>query len=168
MIQLDELGTLYGPATANAQGEVTAQPAALPGWHVNATAAVLGWDAYKVTPSTPRRVFGGATTVHYTFTNQAAFQTAKAAVDFNAPDAPRVPGSITMRQAQLALMGAGLLNTVNAAVAAMPGAQGDAARIEWNASSTVERNKPLVLAMASVLGLTAAQIDALFIAGEKL
>ena len=168
MIQLDEIGLLYGPTPTSANGEVTAQPTALPGWHVNATAAVPGWGAYQVTPATPRRVFGGAPTLHYTFASRAEFQTALASAELNPADAPRVPGSITMRQAQLALMAAGRLPAVNAAVAAMPGAQGDAARIEWNASSTVERNKPLVLVMASALGLTSAQIDALFIAGEKL
>jgi hypothetical protein len=140
----------------------------LTGWHVNTTAPVAAWAAQRVTPSTPDRVFAGVQTCYYVFQNRPIFEVALEAVDLSEPGAPRVPGSITMRQARLALLGAGLLTQVNTAVATMPGAQGDAARIEWDASSTVERNKPLVLAMASVLGLSAAQIDALFIAGEKL
>ena len=67
-----------------------------------------------------------------------------------------------MRQARLALLQGGYLTTINAAIAAMPGAAGDAARIEWEFSSTVERNRPLVAAMASALNLTSAQIDDLF------
>jgi hypothetical protein len=84
------------------------------------------------------------------------------------PFVPVVPLSITMRQARLALMGAGLLTTVNNAVAAMTGAEGDAARIEWEFSSAVERNKPLVAGLSAALGLSTAQVDALFITATTL
>ena len=73
-----------------------------------------------------------------------------------------VPEVVTMRQARLALLGAGMLTQVNTAVANMPGAAGDAARIEWEFSSTVERNRPLVLSLIAALGLTDAQLDDLF------
>lgn len=79
-----------------------------------------------------------------------------------------VPQFVTMRQARLALMAAGLLNTVNTTIAAMPGAQGDAARIEWEFSSEVKRNQPLVMALGPTLGLSAAQLDALFVAAAKV
>lgn len=79
-----------------------------------------------------------------------------------APVVPSVPGSVTMRQARLALLQNGMLTQVNDAVAAMPGAQGDAARIEWEFSSTVERHWPLVQALGAALGLTEAQLDDLF------
>jgi hypothetical protein len=78
------------------------------------------------------------------------------------------PEAITMRQARLALQTAGLLTQVNAAIAAMTGAVGEAARIEWEFSSTVERHKPLVIALAPVLGMTDAQLDDLFIAAAAL
>lgn len=78
------------------------------------------------------------------------------------PAAAAVPESVTMRQARLALLGAGLLAQVNAVVADMPGAEGDAVRIEWEFSSTVERNRPLVLSLIAALGLTDAQLDDLF------
>lgn len=81
---------------------------------------------------------------------------------------PVVPQSVTMRQARLALLGAGLLGNVNAAVAAMPGAAGDEARIEWEFSSEVQRHKPLVQALAPALNLTDAQLDQLFIAAAQL
>lgn len=78
------------------------------------------------------------------------------------PVIPLIPPSITMRQARLALLQSGLLTTVNAAVAAMPGVEGDAARIEWEFSGSVERNRPLVQSLAVALGLTKAQLDELF------
>lgn len=73
-----------------------------------------------------------------------------------------VPQVVTMRQARLALVQSGLLAQVNTAVANMPGAQGDAARIEWEFSSTVERNRQLVQSLIGALGLTESQLDDLF------
>lgn len=73
-----------------------------------------------------------------------------------------VPDVVTMRQARLALLQAGLLAQVNTAVANMPGAAGDTARIEWEFSSTVERNRPLVQSLIGALGLTESQLDDLF------
>ena len=79
-----------------------------------------------------------------------------------------VPKSVTMRQARTALFNAGLLTTVNTAIAAMPGSAGDIARIQWEFSSDVLRDQPLVTALSSVLGLTAAQLDSLFITAANL
>jgi len=73
-----------------------------------------------------------------------------------------VPDVVTMRQARLALLQNGMLTQVNTAVANMSGAAGDAARIEWEFSSTVERNRPLVQSLIGVLGLTESQLDDLF------
>lgn len=81
--------------------------------------------------------------------------------------APRIT-KVTMRQARLALLGAGLLPTVNAAIAAMPGAQGDAARIEWEYSQEVQRDRGLGSALGSQIGMTEAQLDALFTAAAAL
>ena len=53
-----------------------------------------------------------------------------------------------MRQARLALLGAGKLAEVNTAIAAMPGAAGEAARIEWEYSGEVHRDKALIQALA--------------------
>lgn len=83
------------------------------------------------------------------------------------PPAPP-PTIVTMRQARLALLAAGLLTPVNAAIAAMPGVEGDAARIEWEFAAHVERQQPLVLALASALALTEAQLDDLFVAAAAL
>lgn len=80
---------------------------------------------------------------------------------------PRIT-RVTMRQARLALLGAGLLTTVNAAIAAMPGAQGEAARIEWEYSQEVQRDRGLVSALGAQMGMTAAQLDALFATAAAL
>ena len=84
------------------------------------------------------------------------------------PKPAAIPQSVTMRQARLALMGAGKLATVNAAIEGMPGVQGDAARIEWEFSSEVKRGQPLVMSMGQVLGLNAEQLDALFTTASGL
>ncbi len=74
-----------------------------------------------------------------------------------------VPRSVTMRQAQRALLQAGLLASINAAIASMPGSAGDDARIDWAASSDVERDRDLVKNLGAALGLTESQLDDLFI-----
>ncbi|MCV6901066.1 hypothetical protein OE165_28940, partial [Escherichia coli] len=63
------------------------------------------------------------------------------------PQSPKIT-KVTMRQARLALLGAGKLPAVNAAIAAMQGAQGEAARIEWEYSQEVQRDRGLVSALS--------------------
>jgi hypothetical protein len=85
-----------------------------------------------------------------------------------APQPVVVPQSITPRQARLALLGAGLLETVQAAFAEIPEPQRTAAQIEWDYALTIERGSPLVAQMAAALGMTDEQVDALFVAGAQL
>lgn len=75
-----------------------------------------------------------------------------------------VPQQVTMRQARLALLGAGLLSGVETAIAGA----GPAAQIEWEYASEVQRSSGLVPAMASALGMTESQIDSLFITAATL
>lgn len=83
------------------------------------------------------------------------------------PD-PVVPQAVTMRQARLALLGAGLLSSVEGAIDALAEPTKTAARIEWEYSQEVHRNKQLVLVLAPLLGLTEQQLDNLFIAAAEL
>lgn len=86
-----------------------------------------------------------------------------------APPTPApVPAEVTMRQARLALLGAGLLTNVDAAINAMPEPAKSAARIEWDYSSAVQRHNGFVAQLGPALGLTDAQIDDLFRAASKL
>lgn len=77
---------------------------------------------------------------------------------------PTVPQSVTMRQARLALLSAGLLPSVTTAI----NAAGESAKIEWEYAQEVQRASGLVPAMATALGLTESQIDTLFIEASSL
>lgn len=85
-----------------------------------------------------------------------------------APPSAPVPQLVTMRQARLALLGAGLLGGVEAAINALPSPQKEAARIEWEYSAEVQRHNGFVSVLAPLLGLTDAQTDALFVAAKGL
>ena len=85
---------------------------------------------------------------------------------YEAPKA--VPKSVTMGQTRLALFDKGYLSTVETALAAMPGVEGDRARLEWKTRPTVVRSSPLVATMGALLGLTADQLDDLFIYADTL
>ena len=76
----------------------------------------------------------------------------------------QVPQTLPMRQAKLVLLAAGLLDDVDAAVA---GAD-RATQIEWEYAQEVSRTWPSLVAMATALGMTDAQLDDLFIQGAKL
>lgn len=74
------------------------------------------------------------------------------------PPPPVVPTVVSMRQARLALNAAGLLGQVEAAVASST----EDVRIEWQYSSEIRRDWPTLVLLAGALGLTDAQLDALF------
>lgn len=79
-----------------------------------------------------------------------------------------VPAAVTMRQARLALLGAGLLDDIDAAINGLPSQQKEAARIEWEYSQEVQRHNGFVSVLAPMLGLTEAQTDALFVQATTL
>lgn len=79
-----------------------------------------------------------------------------------------VPESVTMRQARLALHAAGLLTQVEAAINALPEPSRTEARIEWDHSREVFRNRDFVLMLGASLGLTSEQMDELFITAATL
>lgn len=79
-----------------------------------------------------------------------------------------VPASVTMLQARLSLIAAGLLAEANAFILAMPGMEGDKARTVWEYAQSVVRHDPLVEVLANHLGLSNAQTDQLFIAASNL
>ena len=80
------------------------------------------------------------------------------------PPAPTpVPQSVTMRQARLALLEAGRLQAVGAAIAALPSPQREAAQIEWEYAANVERASPFLQGLASALSMDENELDQLFI-----
>lgn len=159
--ELDVIGTLYDqpedPETA---------PTPLPGYHVNSPYKVSGWT--EVFPETPRRVFAGVPTFFYSFEDEATFL---AAVEAGVTPVvtPKVPASVTRRQAKQALAMAGLLANVQPAIDAIPDAtQRQFVQIEWDDSQVFERNRPALIGLGMALGLDSDDLDALFIAAGSL
>lgn len=58
---LDVVGTIYEGGEYDPEtGEVIEPPTQLPGWHVNYIGtAPDDWEAYKVNPTNPHRIFAG-------------------------------------------------------------------------------------------------------------
>lgn len=71
--------------------------------------------------------------------------------------------SITMRQARLYLLGAGLLEQVDSIVS-----QNEAWKIEWEYATDVVKNSQLVVALSNQLGLSSEAIDVMFDEASKL
>jgi len=81
---------------------------------------------------------------------------------------PSVPQQVTMRQARLALLAAGRLDQVAPAIEELDSPHREVAQIEWEFSSTVDRDRPLVTMLGPKLGFTAEQLDQLFITAATL
>jgi hypothetical protein len=69
---------------------------------------------------------------------------------------------VDMRQARLALLAAGKLADVDAAIAALPSPQREAVQIEWEYGTRVRRTSPLVINLMPALGIDDAEMDQLF------
>ena len=85
-----------------------------------------------------------------------------------APPEVIVPQRVTARQARLALLNAGLLDDVEAIIEALPANVRSQVRIEWDRATHVERGSQVMQMVATALGLTSAQVDALFVAAAAL
>lgn len=82
---------------------------------------------------------------------------------------PTIPTIVTMRQARLALYEAGLLDRVATSLVLLPiEEQRKKAQIEWEYSTTVDRNSALVFGLSKELGLTESMLDNLFIKASSL
>ena len=79
-----------------------------------------------------------------------------------------IPTSVTMRQARLALLQAGLLASVNTAIASLPEPQKSYSTIEWEYATEVLRESPLINNLASGLSLSTTQLDDLFTLASSL
>jgi hypothetical protein len=84
------------------------------------------------------------------------------------PEPVIVPSEIANWRARAVLEIAGLLPTVDAAIAALTGDAGIVARSAWNSGAPLARNGPTVLSLSSALGLSSAQVDAMFLQAESL
>lgn len=91
--------------------------------------------------------------------------------DFAQPPAPPAPAFVpvvSMRQARLALLAASKLTAVEAAINGLAEPAKSRARIEWDFATEVRRDWPLLVTLAGEMGLSAAEVDALFAAAAAL
>lgn len=82
-------------------------------------------------------------------------------VDYPVMPKPKVK-IVTMRQARLALLSDGKLAAVETAINALPEPDRSEARIEWDYSSEVHRDRAFVQTLGAALGLDSDALDALF------
>jgi hypothetical protein len=140
-VAMDMVGPLIGPPRIEENGQLTTGEVLDPRYHVN-----LAWHGRKpdlaftaslVVPATPSRGW-----------------------EIAAPPAapPPVPQVVPAWKGKAALREAGLLDSVEAAVAAAGGRVQDA----WAGASEWSRNSEFLLSLAEGLGLSPGQIDALF------
>jgi hypothetical protein len=76
--------------------------------------------------------------------------------------------SVSMRQARLALLGAGILGQVQPFIDSLLSPEKEAAQIEWEYAASVERTSPLVTGLVASLGLSDADLDNLFQTASEL
>jgi len=70
--------------------------------------------------------------------------------------------TVSMRQARLALLHAGLLKQVEATLDMLEEPARSAAKIEWEYSQEVKREWPWVVQLTAAMGMTDEQVDGLF------
>jgi hypothetical protein len=88
--------------------------------------------------------------------------------DLLPPMPPRVPREIANWRAKVILAQMGLLAAVESAIAALPEPDRTVASLAWNGDAKLARRGKTVLGLAAALGLSADQVDQLFIAAEAL
>lgn len=80
------------------------------------------------------------------------------------PQPAPIPTIVSMRQARLALLQAGILSTVNQAIAN----SNETDKITWEFATEVQRTDSLVQNLASKLGLSEKDLDNLFLLASTL
>jgi hypothetical protein len=79
-----------------------------------------------------------------------------------------IPTEVSMRQARLALFQQGKLSLIQPLIDAMTDPQKTATQISWDYATVVSRDDDLVKALSAQLGLTDADLDALFTLASTL
>lgn len=85
-------------------------------------------------------------------------------VPVDIPDPVEVPQSISRMQAKQALLAAGQLSAVEAAMASAP----PAVQIYWADASHFHRSHPIIEQMGQALGMSSDDLDQLFIAAAQI
>jgi len=82
------------------------------------------------------------------------------------PPPPPVPSTVTRFQALAVLAAGGYLDTVRTYIATLD--QNNVQRLAWENAADWERTSPTLNALATMLNLTATDVDALFVAAAKV
>jgi len=82
------------------------------------------------------------------------------------PPPPPIPSTVTRFQALATLSAGGYLDTVHAYIDTLP--RSNITRLAFENATDWERTSPTINTLAQMLGLTDAQVDALFIAASKI
>ena len=90
---------------------------------------------------------------------------AQAIIDAYDPKAETVPASVKMWQAKAAMALVGKLDAANAAIAASKSVP---LQLAWEYATDISRTSVSVSAIGKVLGMSDADIDALFISADKI
>jgi hypothetical protein len=117
---------------------------------------VFGWIPFTADPADT----GAAFDVASLYAELAADPNT---LEYVAPP-PVVPQSVTPRQVRLLLLSQGLLSQVTALIEQ----QDEATQIAWEYASEFRRDEPLLLSLATTLGLTNQQLDDFFIAAAVI
>lgn len=160
---LDIIGTLYDIDNSDPDSPVSTP---LAGYHINATRKIKGADAYLVEPLTPRRVFAGIKTYHYTFADEDEVrqvigyeEEAGYAPEFEPKPVP-VPKSVSSRQGMQQLIIAGLDELVESAIDGIGDVTQRKLTRAWFLRATEwERDNPQFIGLMQELGLTDQQAD---------
>lgn len=75
----------------------------------------------------------------------------------------QIYGTITRRQARLQLHKMGLLKAIEEKIA-----ENEIYETEWTSANTIEIDSPLISIIAEAIGLSAKDIDDIFLAASKL
>lgn len=75
----------------------------------------------------------------------------------------QIYGTITRRQARLQLHKMGLLKTIEEKIA-----ENEIYEIEWSSANTIEIDSPLIAIVANEVGLSAKEVDDIFLAASIL
>lgn len=80
----------------------------------------------------------------------------------------KIPDSVEMLQARIALIQSGKFSLVQPAIDALPDDEKLIANTYWNYANNVKRNDPFTLGIGAAIGLSSSEIDDLFIAASKI
>jgi len=78
---------------------------------------------------------------------------------------PKVPDQVNLWQAKAVLHNVGKLDAANAAIAA---ANNPVLTAFWAGATAIDRTSPTLMALAQNLGMSSADVDAMFIAAAKI